>query len=107
LATRLIREVRLFELGPVVFPAYRDTTVALRSLASVVPGLTLQLTEDADLGTSEEPATEDRGTSDELATADPDPTPPSHSVPETQAERAIWLREIEIARLGIGRTTNG
>jgi len=124
LATRLIKEVRLFELGPVVFPAYRDTTVALRSLASVVPGLTLTLTDgapaeeraeepaqpaDPDPGTSEEPATEARGTSDEPAAAVPtDPTPPSHSVPDTSpAARAAALRELELSRLGIGRNHHG
>ena len=32
--TRTIKEVRLFEVSPVTFPAYTDTTVALRSLES-------------------------------------------------------------------------
>lgn len=31
---RTINEVKLLELGPVVFPAYRDTTVGVRSLLS-------------------------------------------------------------------------
>jgi len=32
-----VREVRLYELGPVVFPAYSDTSVVLRSLQNVLP----------------------------------------------------------------------
>lgn len=34
---RSIREVKLYELGPVTFPAYNDTSVAVRSLGTVVP----------------------------------------------------------------------
>lgn len=34
---RTIREVELFELGPVVFPAYASTTVGVRSLLSELP----------------------------------------------------------------------
>lgn len=34
---RTIKEVRLFELGPVVFPAYSGTSLALRSLVSALP----------------------------------------------------------------------
>jgi HK97 family phage prohead protease len=94
LRTRLIREVRLFELGPVVFPAYRDTTVALRSLASAVPGLTLTLSSD----TSEEPAAETRGTSEEPVEDSTDPTPPRHSDPSTKAEREALARRIRFDR---------
>jgi uncharacterized protein len=56
---RTLNEVRLYELGPVVFPAYADTSVSLRSLARQLPDLT------ALIGTSDESAA---GTSDELAT---------------------------------------
>lgn len=45
---RTLNEVKLYELGPVVFPAYSDTTVALRSLERAT-GLTI-------LGSSEPPA---------------------------------------------------
>jgi len=36
--TRAIREVELFELGPVVFPAYASTTVGVRSLLAGLDG---------------------------------------------------------------------
>lgn len=35
---RTIREVELYELGPVVFPAYESTTVGVRSLLAVLDG---------------------------------------------------------------------
>jgi HK97 family phage prohead protease len=35
---RSVREVKLHELGPVVFPAYSDATAALRSLGDSIPG---------------------------------------------------------------------
>lgn len=58
---RTLKEVKLYELGPVVHPAYSDTSVALRSLerATGVPIL----------GTSEAPAVND-GTADEPAACD-------------------------------------
>jgi hypothetical protein len=34
---RTVKEVRLFEFGPVVFPAYQGTTVALRSMLATLP----------------------------------------------------------------------
>jgi len=97
---RTLKEVRLFELGPVVFPAYGDTTVALRSLASHVPGLKLVFedqtpvvvrsdgTTTEDPGTPDEPAT-DRGTSEGLAApSDPD-VDDAHS--RDLQERSDWL----------------
>ena len=63
-STRTIKEVRLFELGPVVFPAYADTSVALRSLERAA-GVRI------DLRSSEEPAAP--GSSEEPASADPAP----------------------------------
>jgi HK97 family phage prohead protease len=103
---RTLQEVRLHELGPVVFPAYQDTSVALRSLAAHVPGVTLTLNEDTPQpSTSEEPAAESRSTSDEPATGDPDPTPPSHSEPpdHSYAARQKLRRELQMSRLGIER----
>jgi HK97 family phage prohead protease len=106
LRQRTLKEVRLFELGPVVFPAYSDTSVALRSLAARVPGLTLTVTEDrtqqepalpAEEATSEEPAVEARGSSDEAGSV-PDPAP-SQSAPLTKAEREQVLRRLQLARL--------
>lgn len=107
LRQRLIKEVRLFELGPVVFPAYSDTTVSLRSLASAVPGLTLSLTEGdalveerteetAQISTSEEPGTEARATSEEPAAKD-DPAP-SHSSPEPTPNAKQMARLIRFDR---------
>jgi HK97 family phage prohead protease len=130
---RTVSEVKLAELGPVVWPAYRETEVALRSLAEHVPGLrydepepettevnisvagidpevvarAIQLVLEqtsATPGTSEEPAAE-RSTSDEPAAA-PDPAPASHSVPldHSQAARKAFVRrEIVAARMGAGK----
>lgn len=105
---RTIREVKLYELGPVVFPAYRDTTVALRSLASTVPGLTLTYeqatqTQDPPTGTSDEPAAT-RSTSDEPAASNDD-SAPSHSspTPSTADQRKRLARQIEAARMGAGK----
>lgn len=105
---RTIREVKLHELGPVVFPAYRDTTVSLRSLAAHVPGLTLTMdgesrSDEEPSSTSEEPAAEARSTSEEPATDTPDPAAASHSVPRdhSYAARQKVRREIEAARRGI------
>lgn len=65
-STRTLHEVKLYELGPVVFPAYADTSVALRSLERAT-GLTI-------IRTSDGPATP--STPEEPASADP---APSHS----------------------------
>jgi len=92
---RTVREVKLFELGPVVFPAYADTTASLRSLVAHVPGLTLTYERgqsspeeraDADPGTSDEAVS--ARTSDEAATPDSEPVEDlDHSV----ARRREWL----------------
>jgi HK97 family phage prohead protease len=126
LRKRTMKEIRLYELGPVVFPAYADTTVSLRSLAAHVPGLTLTLADPSisnvaavmanpsppSSSTSDEPAAEFRGTSEEPATDTTDPTPPSHSVaPEigspvydhSPAARKQRGRQIAASRKGIGR----
>ena len=107
---RTLKEVRLFELGPVVFPAYADTTVALRSLAAVVPGLTLTVAADrsippevtAQSGTSDEPAAEARGTSDEPAATD-DPAPKPLVAPSTSDERKRIARRVQAERLLAGK----
>jgi len=69
---RTLKEVRLYELGPVVHPAYSDTTVALRSLERAT-GLTI-------IGTSNPPA---ESTGQEPASDDPTP---GHST-RTKAQR--------------------
>jgi HK97 family phage prohead protease len=82
--SRVLNELRLYELGPVVFPAYSDTTVALRSLARQLPDLT------ALIGTSQEPASD--GTSDEpAATVDP---ATGHSRTRNQRRAAVLLASI-------------
>jgi HK97 family phage prohead protease len=80
-AVRTIREVDLFELGPVVFPAYEATTVGVRSmLAGLDPDdrsrLVAELRQEiapsgaaADTGTSE-----DETDAGERATSDTPPT---------------------------------
>lgn len=70
---RSLKEVRLYELGPVVHPAYSDTSVALRSLERAT-GFHI-------LGTSTEP--DPPVTSDEPACDDP---APRHST-RTKAQR--------------------
>ena len=70
---RTIKEVELLELGPVVFPAYPQTTVAVRSLVDRLDDETRAALADA-LGTSgaaPEPATED-GSPDEPPAASRD-----------------------------------
>jgi HK97 family phage prohead protease len=100
LRKRTLKEVRLFELGPVVFPAYKDTTVALRSLAAHVPGVTLTFA-DPESGTSTDAATEARGTSDDAATdSNSAPAPPSHPEPRDHSwdARKRVARQIQAGR---------
>lgn len=54
-STRTLHEVKLYELGPVVFPAYADTSVALRSLERAT-GLTILRTDDAPAAPSTAPS---------------------------------------------------
>jgi HK97 family phage prohead protease len=83
---RIRKEVQLFELGPVVGPAYKETSVALRALERAA-GITL--------GTSTEPVED---TSDEPASAtDPD----NHSERNTDEDAfltAELLRQWELRR---------
>lgn len=92
---RTLEEVRLLELGPVVFPAYDATSVGVRS-ADLAPLLNLP---DADraaiartliLGTLTEPA---NGTSEGTAENKPNATPNHFGL--TDNERSAILREIE------------
>jgi hypothetical protein len=72
---RNLKVVELFELGPVVFPAYSDTSVALRSLERAT-GITA-------FGPSDAPAI--TGTADEPAIADDQGTPAPST--RTKAQR--------------------
>ena len=81
---RTIKEVRLFELGPVVFPAYADTSVSLRSLQRALP--------DLNLGTPERPAAEAALATDSPAQDDPQ----THSSTRTKNQRrAIALLSVK------------
>lgn len=77
---RTIKEVRLHELGPVVFPAYASTSVGVRSQC---PHCTSQ---EAASRTSDEAAT----TTDE---------PPESTPGLTTAERAAFLRQLELENI--------
>lgn len=81
---RTLREVKLYELGPVVFPAYAETSVALRSLQRALPDLTI--------GTPEPPAAPTA-----LATDPPQEVDPadSHSTRTKNQRRAAALLSIE------------
>jgi len=91
---RTLEEVKLMELGPVVFPAYESTTVGVRS-ASLdelfeLPSDDRQAIARAlVLGTPFGPAS---GTSEELTDSTPDPLPHSGSTP---SQREASLRMIE------------
>lgn len=97
---RVIREVDLFELGPVVFPAYEGTTVGVRSLLAaldpderkdLVRELAVELRLAVDLQPSD--AALDEGTSE---TPDADQTVTSGLSP---VECGQALRELEL-RIG-------
>lgn len=86
--TRTIREVELFELGPVVFPAYEATTVGVRSLLAGLDieeksRLIAELREEINPASDAAPA----GTSD----ANPDAAPAGTSG-VTTGTRDAWFR---------------
>lgn len=58
-SVRTLHEVKLYELGPVVFPAYSDTSVALRSLERVTGLPILRSSEAPATGSATEPASGD------------------------------------------------
>lgn len=90
---RSIREVELFEVGPVVFPAYDATSVGVRSLladltdedrARLVADLRTDLSDAADSGTSDQ---------------NPDAAPQGTSG-ATPGERAAFFRSLQLSDLG-------
>ena len=92
---RTIREVELFEVGPVVFPAYEATTVGVRSMladltdeerARLVAELREEVPSDA----------ADSGTSDN----NPDAAPQGTSG-ASKGERAAFFRSIELRDLEV------
>jgi len=92
---RTLEEVKLLELGPVVFPAYAETSVGVRS-ADLSPLFSLPqddrhaIARALVLGTQPEPAID--GTSERPAESTPDS--PRHSG-LTHIQRSHQLREIE------------
>lgn len=89
---RTIREVELFELGPVVFPAYASTTVGVRSLLADLDAtdrsrLVSELAREVALISDAAPT----GTSDEP----PDAAPQGTSGP-TPGERETFFRSITL-----------
>ena len=86
---RTIKEVRLMELGPVVFPAYASTSVGVRSQEGLCPRCQTQSTRDE----ADAPAT-----SDEPPATTDEPLP--ESTPGlTPGERARVLRDLELQEL--------
>jgi len=98
---RTIREVELFELGPVVFPAYEATTVGVRSLlahldggdrAALIRELAAELRAPQESQAAEEPVRQD--TSEEPAEpVQQDTSGLSHG------ERAAQLRSLQLLEL--------
>ena len=84
-AERTIKEVALYELGPVVFPAYEATTVGVRSRELVEaltdPGVRAQVAR-ALIGTGDEPAVEENHSIVE---------PPAPALVRTQSQRRAIL----------------
>lgn len=94
---RTLQEVKLYEVGPVVFPAYTDTTVGVRSRELVTLLSDPQVRAEAAallVGTPSEPS-EAEGASGEGRAATPDEEPQEHSrqpVPSPAArDRALRL----------------
>jgi hypothetical protein len=97
---RTLREVKLYELGPVIFPAYADTTLALRSLAAHIPGLTFSMNAEPEAETTEDSTSDDAVTRSDTSedAAPPDAPAESHSSPSTLAERQKKARQIRFDR---------
>lgn len=89
---RTVKEVKLYEVGPVVFPAYESTSVGVRSVVDQLadPEFRAHLARALVLGTPDEPARE--GTSD--GPAAPDDGPDLGHSGMTPGERARVLQLI-------------
>jgi len=76
LPLRTVQEVKLYELGPVVFPAYADTSVGVRSDLPTDPAARLDLARRLILGTPDSDAASGGGSDDGAADSDT-PEPPA------------------------------
>lgn len=87
---RTIREVDLFELGPVVFPAYEATTVGVRSLLSTLDDIDRArlIAELRDEIAS--------GAAPETGTPEPNPDAAPQGTSGTPGERAAWFRSLQL-----------
>lgn len=95
---RTIREVELFELGPVVFPAYEATTVGVRSLlAHLDSGDRAALIREL---AAELRATQDSGEPDQKVTSQ-GPTEPGQQATSglSTDERAALLRGLQLMEI--------
>jgi HK97 family phage prohead protease len=108
---RTIREADLFELGPVVFPAYEATSVGVRSLLTDLDAdqrahLVRDLAAEIATASAPESPVERTDPSDagQQATSDiaiPDAAPQGTSVDQSLAARQQMARRIEAEGLGI------
>lgn len=98
---RTIREINLFEAGPVVFPAYEDTTVGVRgrdiAAALTDPDVRADVARILTLGTSE-PGPAGDGTPGVEPAADSDPPEALRGM--TSDQRAGVLRTLTLDALG-------
>lgn len=89
---RTVHEARTIELGPVVFPAYADTSVAVRSILGALPTV-VDLDDIITDLYRQDPSASD---TPDLA-APPDPHRIEHSG-STNGERAAFLRNLQLPR---------
>lgn len=88
---RTIREVELFEVGPVVFPAYAATSVGVRSLLADIDE-----TQRAQLITELADAIRDKSTSDAAPTGTSDTTADAAPQGTSAGHRSAFLRSLTI-----------
>jgi phage head maturation protease len=100
LLVRTLKELKVPELGPVVWPAYRDTSVGVRSLEILTALTDPQVRAEvarALVGTPSEPSEAEGASGDERAASPveepPTGTPDSKHVPSPEARRRALIME--------------